>query len=268
MRNQLLTISALAALAVVGCKSKTPAAAADAATAATAAPPPPPPPPPLTAEEKQKVFYTLGAIIARESGAEQLDLSDAELATVTQALQDAAHKKPFETPVNDPSAKVEQLFKERMDARGAKAKAAGAAFLAKTAKEKGYQKLPSGVLVKIERPGTGPSPTADQTVAVHYRGTTVDGVEFDSSYKTNNPVTFPLRSVIPCWTQGIPKLSVGAKARLVCPPDTAYGERGAGPIAGNSTLVFDVELVQIVPAQQQAQPGAAPEAAPPPPADK
>ncbi len=106
--------------------------------------------------------------------------------------------------------------------------------------------LPSGVVVAHVKPGQGASPTADSKVRVHYRGTLPDGTEFDSSYKRNASISFPLRGVIPCWTQGVQKMKVGGKARLTCPADTGYGARGIpGVIPPNTVLTFDVELLAI-----------------------
>ncbi|PMS37357.1 FKBP-type peptidyl-prolyl cis-trans isomerase FkpA [Trinickia symbiotica] len=106
--------------------------------------------------------------------------------------------------------------------------------------------LPSGVKVEITREGTGAQPSATDVVKVRYRGTLADGTEFDNSEKHGGVATFPLNRVIPCWTQGVQKLRVGGKAKLTCPPETAYGSRGIGPIPPNSTLNFEVELVDIV----------------------
>src|SRR5512140_2889437 len=106
--------------------------------------------------------------------------------------------------------------------------------------------LPSGVVVKHTQVGKGASPTATDTVQVHYRGTLTNGTEFDSSYKRNQPASFPLNGVIPCWTEGLQKMKVGGKATLTCPPATAYGSRGAaGVVPPNATLNFDVELLAI-----------------------
>ena len=107
---------------------------------------------------------------------------------------------------------------------------------------------PSGLVVRTIRQGSGPSPTAADRVKVHYRGTLVDGTEFDSSYKRNEPATFPLGRVIKCWTEGVQRMKVGGKAELVCPPALAYGARGAGGIIPpNATLRFEIELLAINP---------------------
>ncbi len=104
----------------------------------------------------------------------------------------------------------------------------------------------SGLVFKLTKAGTGPSPSATDTVKVHYRGTLADGKEFDSSYSRGQPLEFPLNRVIKCWTEGVQKLKVGGSARLTCPPSIAYGERGAGGvIPPNATLTFDVELLGI-----------------------
>ena len=114
------------------------------------------------------------------------------------------------------------------------------------AKEAGALLTPSGLVYRALKEGTGASPTAADSVKVHYRGTFPDGREFDSSYKRNEPIDFPLRGVIPCWTEGVQKMKVGGKAKLTCPAAIAYGARGAGGvIPPNATLLFEVELLAI-----------------------
>jgi FKBP-type peptidyl-prolyl cis-trans isomerase FkpA len=123
---------------------------------------------------------------------------------------------------------------------------AQADFAASAAKQPGAIVTPSGLVYRSLREGQGASPTAADTVKVHYRGTLVDGAEFDSSYKRNAPAQFPLSGVIPCWTEGVQRMKTGGKARLVCPPAIAYGERGAGGvIPPNAVLQFEVELIEI-----------------------
>lgn len=119
--------------------------------------------------------------------------------------------------------------------------------LKKAAAEKGAVVTPSGLVFLLQREGKGPNPAASDTVKVHYRGAFTDGREFDSSYARGAPASFPLNRVIKCWTEGVQKLQVGAKAKLTCPSAIAYGERGAGngEIPGGATLVFEVELLGI-----------------------
>ena len=118
--------------------------------------------------------------------------------------------------------------------------------VAEAAKEPGAVVTSSGLVYRSLKDGTGPSPTAADTVKVHYSGTFPDGREFDSSYKRNEAIEFPLTGVIKCWTEGVQKMKVGGKAKLTCPPSIAYGERGAGSaVPPNATLVFEVELLGI-----------------------
>jgi FKBP-type peptidyl-prolyl cis-trans isomerase FkpA len=118
---------------------------------------------------------------------------------------------------------------------------------AAAAKEAGAVTTASGLVFRSLKEGTGITPKATDVVRVHYRGTFLDGKEFDSSYKRGQPTEFPLNRVIPCWTEGVQKIKAGGKAKLTCPPAIAYGERGApGAIPPNSTLQFEVELLAIV----------------------
>jgi FKBP-type peptidyl-prolyl cis-trans isomerase FkpA len=122
----------------------------------------------------------------------------------------------------------------------------GVEFLAKLDAQEGVQKKPSGLRIKIVQPGEGASPQATDTVKVHYRGTLLDGKEFDSSYKRGQPATFALNRVVPCWTEGVPLLKPGGKATLYCPSEIAYGDRGyPGVIPPGAFLTFEVELVGI-----------------------
>ena len=121
------------------------------------------------------------------------------------------------------------------------------AFLEAAAKEEGAVKTSSGLIYKTLTPGTGESPKATDTVKVHYRGTFIDGSEFDNSYKRGEPTEFPVTKVIKCWTEGLQRMKVGEKAQLVCPAGIAYGDRGMGSaVPPGATLVFQVELLSIV----------------------
>lgn len=115
-----------------------------------------------------------------------------------------------------------------------------------SAKEAGAVVTSTGLVYRSLKDGTGASPAATDKVKVHYRGTFPDGKEFDSSYKRNEAIEFPLSGVIPCWTEGVQRMKVGGKAKLTCPPAIAYGQRGAGGvIPPNATLLFEVELLGI-----------------------
>ncbi len=127
--------------------------------------------------------------------------------------------------------------------------AASLAYLEKAAAEPGAIKTDSGLVYRELRPGTGESPKATDVVKVHYKGALVDGTEFDSSYKRNEPTQFPLNRVIPCWTEGVQRMKVGGKSQLVCPSKLAYGDAGSPPvIPARATLVFEIELLGIGPA--------------------
>lgn len=122
---------------------------------------------------------------------------------------------------------------------------AGQKFLAENATKEGVQTTASGLQYKVETMGDGPKPAATDTVKVHYRGTLLDGTEFDSSYKRNEPISFALDRVISGWTEGVQLMPVGSKFMFYIAPDLAYGEGGGGPIPPNSTLIFEVELLDI-----------------------
>jgi FKBP-type peptidyl-prolyl cis-trans isomerase len=123
---------------------------------------------------------------------------------------------------------------------------AGDAFRAENGKKKGVTTTASGLQIETVKEGTGEIPKPTDTVKVHYTGTLIDGTKFDSSVDRGQPATFPLNGVIKGWTEGLQLMKVGGKAHLVIPPEIAYGAQGGGPIPPNSTLIFDVELLEIV----------------------
>jgi len=142
--------------------------------------------------------------------------------------------------------KINAFAQARSSAGADKEKVAGREYAEKAAKEPGASKLPSGVVYKTLTPGNGPSPAATDKVKVNYEGRLTNGTVFDSSYKRGQPAEFGINQVIKCWTEGVQKMKVGEKARLVCPSDIAYGDHGHPPtIPGGATLVFDVELLAI-----------------------
>ena len=201
---------------------------------------------PLT--EAQKPVYAIGLLMQRSL--DQFDLNAAELDILKRALTDAAARKPA-IDLEEWGPKVEAFAGARAERVAAREKAASVAYLAKAAVEPGVVRSDSGLIYRDLSQGTGPSPRANDTVRVHYRGTLINGTEFDSSYRRNDPAQFPLDGVIPCWTEGVQKMKVGGKARLVCPSDLAYGDAGRPSIPGGATLVFEVELLEIVAAAPQ-----------------
>jgi len=121
----------------------------------------------------------------------------------------------------------------------------GKAFAEQVAKEQGAVRTPTGLVFQSLSAGKGATPTVSDAVKVHYRGSLIDGTEFDSSIKRGAPVEFALTNVIPCWTEGLQLMKVGGKAKLVCPAEIAYGDRGTGNIPPGATLIFEVELLDI-----------------------
>ncbi|HLK51674.1 MAG TPA: FKBP-type peptidyl-prolyl cis-trans isomerase [Bryobacteraceae bacterium] len=194
--------------------------------------------------DDQKIIYSVGLAMARQL--KQFDLSPAELEIVKRALTDAAADKPA-VDIDEWGPKIQTLLQSRGAKVAQKEKADSAEFLVKAAAEPGATKTASGLIYKELTAGTGAAPKATDTVKVNYRGTFTNNTEFDSSYKRNQPAQFPLNGVIKCWTEGVQLMKVGGKARLVCPSDIAYGDQGRGAIPGGATLVFEIELLDIVP---------------------
>jgi FKBP-type peptidyl-prolyl cis-trans isomerase len=140
---------------------------------------------------------------------------------------------------------VQQVMVQRQQEQGEKNKQEGKAFLAKNAKKKGVKTLPSGVQYKVIKKGNGKKPKLSDTVSVHYRGKLINGQVFDSSYKRNQPATFPLGGLIKAWQEVIPMMPVGSSWRIFVPENMGYGARGTGGIPPYSTLIFDIELLEI-----------------------
>lgn len=199
---------------------------------------------PVTDDEK--TIYAVGLSVYRSLA--QFDLSPAELELVKQAISDAQANKPA-VDLNVWGPKIQAMATARATKVSEREKVASNAYLAKAAAEPGATKTDSGLVYREQRAGTGASPKDTDTVRVNYRGTLVDGTEFDSSYKRNEPAQFPLNGVIKCWTEGLQKMKVGGKSTLVCPSDLAYGDQGRPSIPGGATLVFEVELLDIVGAE-------------------
>lgn len=198
-------------------------------------------PPPSTDDEK--AVYTIGLMLHRNLAT--LGLTDAELQLVLRAISDAHAGKPA-VKAEEFAPKVQGFVQARAEKRAAAEKERGKALLDAASKEAGAQKTATGLVYRETLAGTGATPAATDKVKVHYRGTLVDGTEFDSSIGRGQPAEFALNGVIPCWTEGLQKMKVGGKAKLVCPAELAYGDRGRPGIPPGATLVFEVELIEIV----------------------
>jgi FKBP-type peptidyl-prolyl cis-trans isomerase len=239
-------------------KTQTPPAAKKPVTTPTAKAPAP-----LTlTTPKAKASYAIGMNIGKGMHRQSVDVDPAIL---VRGLRDGlAGGKTLMTDEEAQAALValqtemNKKQEEVAKAQGEVNKKQGAAFLAENKTKEGVVTLPSGLQYKILQAGTGPKPTASDTVVCNYRGTLLDGKEFDSSYKRGQPATFPLGQVIKGWTEALQLMPVGSKWQLFLPPDLAYGERSAGPdITPYSTLIFEVELVSIKPPEKPAEKPAA-----------
>ncbi|MFE8598753.1 FKBP-type peptidyl-prolyl cis-trans isomerase [Archangium violaceum] len=194
--------------------------------------------------EEQKMFYALGLLMGQQ--AEVFDMSPAELESLQAGLRAQVTGEKPAVEIEPYRSKLPELARARTAIRAEKEKEKAKGFLEQAAKEEGAVRTESGLIYKSLTEGTGAQPDPRDTVKVHYRGTLLDGKEFDSSYKRNEPMQIPLNGVIKCWTEGVPMMKVGGKARLVCPSDLAYGDRGTPGIPGGATLVFEVELLEVM----------------------
>jgi FKBP-type peptidyl-prolyl cis-trans isomerase FklB len=200
--------------------------------------------------QRDKVSYIIGLDIGTNMKARSVDVDPDILA---RGLKDglAGNKPAMEA---DDIHETMKVFKEEMAKKqeeetkklAEKDKKEGEEFLAENKTKEGVKTLPSGLQYKVITEGTGKTPKATDTVTVNYRGTLIDGQEFDSSYKRGQPATFPVNGVIKGWTEALQLMKEGSKWQLFIPPDLAYGEKGAGNVIGpNATLIFDVELISV-----------------------
>ena len=197
--------------------------------------------------DEEKSLYAIGYLMGSRN-LQPLSLKPHELDVVRRGLSDGATGKKAQVEPDQQMEKINAFAQARSAAGAEKEKVAGRGYADKAAKEPGAVKLPSGLVLKTLTPGNGPSPSATDKVKVNYEGRLTNGTVFDSSYKRGQPAEFGLNQVIRCWTEGVQKMKVGEKARLVCPSDIAYGDHGHPPtIPGGATLVFDVELLGITP---------------------
>ena len=193
--------------------------------------------------DQEKNGYSVGYDIGRSL---QRQLADVDAESMARGLKDAMGGVAPALPDQEIQQRFATVRQESAKKIVEKNKKDGEAFLAKNKGEKGVKTTASGLQYKVITAGKGKQPTAEDTVTVNYRGTLIDGTEFDSSYKRNQPATFPVKGVIAGWTEALPLMKEGSKWMLYIPANLAYGERGAGNMIGpNSTLIFEVELLSI-----------------------
>ena len=201
-----------------------------------------------TAKEKQS--YSIGADIGSKLKSQSIDI-DTDL--FSQGVKDAFSGEKLMMTEQEMKDTLMALQKELMDKQaernkqvGEKNKKEGEAFLSENKKKEGVKTLPSGLQYKVIKEGTGKTPKAEDTVVTNYRGTLIDGTEFDSSLKRGQPATFPVKGVIPGWTEALQLMKEGSKWELFIPSNLAYGERGAGGTIGpNAALIFEIELISV-----------------------
>jgi FKBP-type peptidyl-prolyl cis-trans isomerase FkpA len=223
-----------------------PASAFAATAAATATPTKP-----MTDDDK--TIFAVGEILS--GSVKPFAFTEHEMQLVLQGFSAGIHGKKTDIDPETYRSKIQTLLTGRLAKGVATAKSAGQAYRNKAAAEKGATTTPSGIIMSTVQAGSGPSPAADDQVKVNYEGRLIDGTMFDSSKQHGQPATFKVSGVVPCWTEALQHMSVGSKIKLICPPETAYGDRGSPPqIPGGSTLVFDVELLAV----DKAAPPAAP----------
>jgi len=199
---------------------------------------------------KEKQSYSIGADMGNRLKSSAIDI-DAEV--LAQGLKDAVTGGKLLLTEQEMKETLAGLQKELMEKQAErtkqmseKNKKEGEAFLSENKKKEGVKTLPSGLQYKVIKEGTGKTPKAEDTVVTNYRGTLTDGTEFDSSYKRGEPATFPVKGVIPGWTEALQLMKEGSKWELFIPSNLAYGERGAGNTIGpNATLIFEIELISV-----------------------
>jgi FKBP-type peptidyl-prolyl cis-trans isomerase FklB len=211
---------------------------------------------PQLKDQKDKVSYSIGLNIGFNLSRQKVEVNPDVLAA---GIRDAIAGKPQLTTdqVKDVMAQFEKDMEQKQKQAGEKNKTDGAKFLEDNKKKPGIKTTASGLQYKVEKEGTGTPPKATDTVKVNYRGTLIDGTEFDSSYKRGQPVTFPVNGVIKGWTEALQLMKPGSKYQLFIPSTLAYGERSVSPELGpNATLIFDVELLEVQPPATPAPAGA------------
>jgi len=230
MKLKVLVLFALA-LTLIACEQKQEAAAPKEKEAIT-----------LQTDE-DRFSYALGMIIGERILKQYGDI-DYKLLTKGMKAQHADQETLL--TLEDAGVALNAYMEKQFAAKADAAKAKGDAYLAENAKKEGVQVTDSGLQYSVITQGDGAKPAATDQVTVHYRGTLIDGTEFDSSYARGEPASFALNQVIPGWTEGLQLMNVGSKYQLVIPQDLGYGERGAGGAIGPyETLIFEVELLEI-----------------------
>lgn len=195
--------------------------------------------------ERNKMLYSLGFLLGDNLKKQLILDNEDDYKAVSQGMRDSLLDKAAQTDVENYKPQIMQKYQEDARLISEKRDAQQKEYLTNFQKEKGVKLLDNGAMIKLSRAGKGKNPKADSTVTVHYTGTLIDGTKFDSSRDRGEAATFGLSQVISCWTKAVQQMKPGARAKVVCPADTAYGNRPVGPIPANSVLVFDIELLEV-----------------------
>lgn len=196
--------------------------------------------------DEQKYSYAIGYQFAQNLKGQNVKIDSAAL---SQAVKDVLAGKEGRISEQEMQMSMQKMYearREKMTAEAGKNKKEGEAFLEKNKSAEGMKSTKSGLQYMVVKEGKGKKPKASDTVSVHYKGTLINGEEFDSSYKRNKPAEFPVKAVIPGWTEALQLMTTGSKYKLFIPSGLAYGERGRPNIPPNSVLIFEVELLDIV----------------------
>lgn len=195
--------------------------------------------------ERNKMLYSLGFLLGDNLKRQLVLDNEDDYKALSQGMRDSLLNKKSQTDLEKYKPQIIQKYQDDAKTISAKREAAQKEYLENFQKEKGVKTLDNGTMIKLSRPGKGRTPKADERVRVHYTGTLIDGTKFDSSRDRGEAFETRLTDVIPCWTKALQQMKKGARATIVCPADTAYGNRPVGQIPPNSALTFDVEMIEL-----------------------
>ena len=195
--------------------------------------------------ERNKMLYSLGFLLGDNLKKQLVLDNENDYKAVSQGMRDSLLNKTAQTDVEAYKPQIIQKYQEDARLISQRREAAQQEYLENFKKEKGVKVLDNGAMIKLSKPGHGKAPKADGSATVHYTGTLIDGTQFDSSRERGQAFTTRLTDVVPCWTKALQQMKPGAHGKVVCPADTAYGNRPVGPIPANSVLVFDIEVIDV-----------------------
>lgn len=235
-KNLILAVLFFAVLPL--CAQQTPAAPAaeDAQNAAETVQDP---------AERNKMLYSLGFLLGDNLKTQLVLDNEDDYKALSQGMRDSLLNKSSQTDLEAYKPQIIEKYQKDAEIISQKREQEQKEYLENFSKEKGVKTLDNGAMIKLSKKGKGRTPSASDKVTVNYEGKLINGVKFDSSYDRKEPASFRLTGVISCWTKALQQMRPGAKATVVCPADTAYGNRPVGTIPANSALVFDVELLNV-----------------------